>query len=222
MKMRVKWKCISFAVAAATLLAGCGAQQQIAAPRAIPLQVPTAADHGFKSLYSFQSRPDGANPQNGVVAIGHTLYGATLYGGANGFGTVFSLTKDGSESVIYSFGQTPDGEYPLGELLARNGVLYGTTSGGGSGNAGTVFSITTGGVESVLFSLEEPNGNSPWAAVTAKRGTFYGTALDGGSKGFGTVYALDASGNETMLYDFRNQPDGADPQAPVVDVNGTL
>jgi uncharacterized repeat protein (TIGR03803 family) len=222
MDRAVQWTSIGFSVAAAALFAGCGSPQPIAAPRALPPEAHAVADHGFKSLYSFANRPDGANPQNGVIAIGHTLYGATLYGGANDFGTVFSLSKGGTESVLYSFAETPDGEYPLGELLARHGVLYGTTSGGGSGNAGTVFSVTSAGAESVLYSLEEPDGNSPWAAVTAKSGTFYGTALDGGSKGFGTVYALNASGNQTVLHDFGNQPDGADPQAPVVDVNGTL
>ena len=43
-------------------------------------------------LYRFAGGSDGANPTAGLTKIGRTLYGTTLYGGASGNGTVFSLS----------------------------------------------------------------------------------------------------------------------------------
>ncbi len=43
-------------------------------------------------LHSFQSNgTDGYHPYGGVILVGKTLYGTTLYGGANNVGTVFKL-----------------------------------------------------------------------------------------------------------------------------------
>jgi hypothetical protein len=36
---------------------------------------------------------DGSYPASGVINVGRTLYGTTLYGGAHGGGTVFSLSR---------------------------------------------------------------------------------------------------------------------------------
>ncbi|MFY9739997.1 MAG: choice-of-anchor tandem repeat GloVer-containing protein [Candidatus Cybelea sp.] len=99
-------------------------------------------------LYSFGASEDGANPYAGLVNINGTLYGTTAYGGANGDGTVFSITPSGTETVLYSFkGGLGDGEYPFASPISIKGTLYGTTSQGGancspSGGCGTVFSIT--------------------------------------------------------------------------------
>jgi hypothetical protein len=63
---------------------------------------------------------------------------------------VFSITPDGTETVIYSFQGGSDGATPSGKLLDVDGALYGTTFmgglcpnyGGGANGCGTVFSIT--------------------------------------------------------------------------------
>jgi uncharacterized repeat protein (TIGR03803 family) len=90
-------------------------------------------------LYSFASNPDGANPWGGLIrdAAGN-LYGTTLQGGTNGFGTVFKVDSTGKETVLHSFAGN-DGGMPYGGLiLDAAGNLYGTTSLG----RGTVFKIT--------------------------------------------------------------------------------
>ena len=38
---------------------------------------------------------EGANPQAGLVLSGGTLYGTTLNGGSEGYGTVFAVNTDG-------------------------------------------------------------------------------------------------------------------------------
>lgn len=175
---------------------------------------------GYDLIYSFSGTPDGSGPQTGVVGIGSALYGTTLFGGANNFGTVFSITQGGTESVVYSF-QRYDGWYPVGALLARKGSLYGTTAAGGSESAGTVFSITSG-AESILTNFNETDGDEPWSGLVASSGTMYGTTVTGGSNDYGTVYALSSSGGETVLHNFGREPDGEGPNGPVIDVKGTL
>jgi uncharacterized repeat protein (TIGR03803 family) len=103
-------------------------------------------------LYSFcQVQPecaDGADPDAGLINVKGTLYGTTEHGGANGYGTVFSVTTTGHEAVVYSFAGDGDGEFPQASLLNVGGVLYGTTSEGAtfggvcqSIGCGAVFSL---------------------------------------------------------------------------------
>ena len=90
---------------------------------------------------------NGSNPYGGLTlsADGRTLYGTTQFGGANGYGEVFSLPAGGgTPTVLASFDNT-DGANPIGDLTlsADGGTLYGTTENGGANNAGTVFSVPT-------------------------------------------------------------------------------
>lgn len=76
-----------------------------------------------------------------------TLYGTTLYGGANscgryyGCGTVFSIAPAGKETVLHSFGASSDGALPQAGLVDVDGALYGTTIYGGAHDEGTVYSL---------------------------------------------------------------------------------
>jgi uncharacterized repeat protein (TIGR03803 family) len=147
-----------------------------------------------KLLYSFKgSSKDGADPEGGLTAIKHTLYGTTKGGGAYGDGTMFSITPTGKETVLYSFTGS-DGSGPVATLLNVNGTLYGTTSFGGAYNYGTVFSITLSGHETVLHSFD-PNGSGfdgadPESGVIDVNGTLYGTTYGGGQEEVGTVYSI--------------------------------
>jgi uncharacterized repeat protein (TIGR03803 family) len=96
-------------------------------------------------LHSFGGLGDGAYLW-AAVTFGKkgNLYGATLYGGAYGEGTVFELTPKGKETVLYSFGsQAGDGNYSYATpIFDKKGNLYGTTLWGGAYAAGTVFELT--------------------------------------------------------------------------------
>jgi uncharacterized repeat protein (TIGR03803 family) len=98
-------------------------------------------------LYSFKGGTgDGESPAVGLLNVEGTLYGTTAGGGANGHGTVFSITPSGAETVLYSFKGGKDGKEPSAGLLNIKGTLYGTTElGGGSGcgkGCGTIFSLS--------------------------------------------------------------------------------
>jgi len=96
-----------------------------------------------KVLHSFGAEPDGANPYALLVLDEQgNLYGTTYAGGAHGQGTVFEVTKTGTEKVLYSFGGT-HGANPYAALVRdTQGNLYGTTYAGGAHGQGTVFKLT--------------------------------------------------------------------------------
>jgi uncharacterized repeat protein (TIGR03803 family) len=93
-------------------------------------------------LYSFKGgKTDGGHPWAGLTNVNGTLYGTTRNDGALGYGTVFSITLSGKETVLHSFARYEDGQYPYADLLEDNGTLYGTTPYGGALGYGTVFSL---------------------------------------------------------------------------------
>jgi uncharacterized repeat protein (TIGR03803 family) len=98
---------------------------------------------GEHVLHFFAGGKDGADSEAGLTLVNGTLYGTTFAGGSsNGFGTLFSITPDGTETVLHAFVDVNAGANPDADLLFANGVLFGTTQKGGSADAGTVFSYT--------------------------------------------------------------------------------
>ena len=78
---------------------------------------------------------DGANPNGLVFDQSGNLYGTTVGGGKFNPGTIFRLSRHGSEwkeTVLYSFTAGNDGAYPsAAPTLDSAGNLYGTTLWGG-------------------------------------------------------------------------------------------
>ncbi len=197
-------------------------------------------------LYSFQgdngSANDGANPSASLLAVKGLLYGTTEYGGIASSGgcnagTVFRMGILGAEKVLYRFyGYNchgyiyNDGANPVASLIDVKGKLYGKTSNGGSDEYyGTVFRISTSGREKVLhnFGIYQ-DGANPAASLIDLKGTLYGTTEEGigttgEGRGLGTVFTVCTTGTEHVLYNFPyGAPDGADPAAGLIDINGTL
>ncbi len=106
----------------------------------------------YTTLYNFCSQPnctDGGAPTGTLVqATDGNFYGTTPSGGANGRGTIFSITPNGVFTTLHTFCgalHCTDGSQPVAGLLqATNGNFYGTTSSGGKGNDGTVFRLNMG------------------------------------------------------------------------------
>jgi uncharacterized repeat protein (TIGR03803 family) len=173
-------------------------------------------------LYSFGSQGNDGNYPYARVVFGPDglLYGTTIHGGAEGYGTVFSLQPPATackaalcpwvETVIHSF-TLADGAYPgYGDLtFDQAGNIYGTTI-DSSGSGGVVFKLTRSGrawTESVLWSFTGgSDGSNPVSGVIFdSAGNLYGTTSSGGSDFNGTVYELSptpSGWSETTLHSF--------------------
>ncbi|HEY1681470.1 MAG TPA: choice-of-anchor tandem repeat GloVer-containing protein [Candidatus Tumulicola sp.] len=227
--------------AAAALLAGCGGSQPplSLSPDGLASQQ-SRGSQAYHILHEFgDSAGDGTNPTAELINVKGTLYGTTRNGGANGAGTVYSITKTGEEKVLYSFSglaftSSSDGAQPTTRLVNVNGTLYGTTSAGGTHmcggvTCGTVFSITTSGKETVIHSFDysTTDGALPDAGLIDVNGTLYGTTYAGGAHlcggtYCGTVFSITTGGTVKVLHSFGETNDGMYPEAALLDVGGTL
>jgi uncharacterized repeat protein (TIGR03803 family) len=184
-------------------------------------------------VYSFAGGTDAVNPVAGVtVDAAGNLYGTTSFGGANGDGAVYKLSRSGSgwtESVIYSFQGANDGQAPVGGvILDQAGNLYGTTFLGGLNGGGTVYKLSPSGGGWTLTTLYSfSGGGGPYNFLTFdSHGNLYGTTNRDGAFGDGSVFKLTPNGSGWTfadLYDFTNGNDGGFPYGGVaVDANGDV
>ncbi len=232
---------------AAALLGGCGAlplsvskgqgdMPSIGAPGALsqtraPAERSTSTN--YKVVYSFGAIPDGFGPLARLIDVGGTFYGTTWEGGYNSCatsmynnscGTVFSVTKGGTEKVLHNFsGPSGDANLPIAGLIDVAGTLYGTTYGGGTYDYGAVYSITTGGTEKVLHSFGAgSDGQLPVAGLIDVKGTLYGTTTQGGAYYDGTVFSITPNGTENVLHSFGPGRHPERPTGALIDASGAL
>jgi uncharacterized repeat protein (TIGR03803 family) len=165
----------------------------------------------YTTLHSFAGFPsDGADPSAGLVqGSDSNFYGTTSQGGMNGqgftngtavgYGTVFSISPSGGETILYSFGQYYTTS--AGLVQGSDSNFYGTTVQGGSGRCvggcGTVFRIspTVGYTSLYSFADSDKDGAFPSGTlVQGSDGNFYGTT-EGGRYGKGSVFELTLGGD---------------------------
>ena len=149
-------------------------------------------------MFSF-NYADGSAPGSRMVqdAKGN-FYGTTGGGGASQNGTIFELTKKGTEIVLHNFTGAGDGAGPYGGVVRdAKGNLYGTTfQGAGSGcggyGCGTVYKLDSTGNFTVLhvFTGKADGGQPDGSLILDKTGNLYGTTSTGGSSNAGTVFML--------------------------------
>lgn len=172
---------------------------------------------GFTILHHFQGgAADGARPAAAVIEGSDGLvYGTTEYGGANNFGTVFRMNKDGSSyAITYHFptNSGPTASYPrspVGALLeGSDGLIYGTTRAGGSASQGAAYRMQKNGTGiTILHSFSSFDGYYPRGAmVEGADGWMYGATSQGGSpavSAYGTVFKMTKTGGSyTVLRSF--------------------
>ncbi len=186
---------------------------------------------GYTNLYHFTAltgsgatNTDGASSYGGLLLSSGKLYGTTYYGGNWGFGTVFTLSTNGTGFLsLHSF-TGGEGHSPYASLAFSGGKVFGTTEYGGVAGSGAVFSMNTDGsgyASLYSFSASE-DGTLPQSALILAGKTFYGTAEYGGSFGGGTVYKVNADGSDfTLLHAFTNT-DGIYPVDQLTLSGGTL
>jgi uncharacterized repeat protein (TIGR03803 family) len=173
-------------------------------------------------MYSFcpqKGCAQGSNPYAGLVPAVNSslLYGTSASGGANGLGSIFTVSATGQLTTLFSFTALSGHQPYAGLIQASDGNFYGTTHLGGTQTDGAVIKITPTGTLTTLYSFcSVPNctdGKWPWAGlVQASDGNLYGTTNEGGAYGAGTVYQITTSGALTTIYSFcasAGCPDGA-------------
>jgi uncharacterized repeat protein (TIGR03803 family) len=168
---------------------------------------------------------NGENPYAGptLSSDGSTLYGTTLWGGAYGYGEVFSLPVTGGTPTILASFNSSNEWYPDAGLTLSGSTLYGTTAYDGANGDGVVFSVpVTGGTPTVLASFNGSNGENPWADLTLSGSTFYGTTRGGGAYGYGEVFSLPITGGTPTVLASFNGSNGDAPEAGLILSGGTL
>jgi len=145
-------------------------------------------------LYTFTGGTDGGNSFAGLIMDKKgNLYGTASFGGTWGWGNVFKLAPNGTETVLYSFSGGTDGGQPYSSGVIKDGKgdLYGTTSVGGTFGNGVIFKLDSSGVETVLHAFKDKNGgNVEPGVIRDQSGNLYGTTILGGESRDGTVFEL--------------------------------
>jgi uncharacterized repeat protein (TIGR03803 family) len=144
-------------------------------------------------LHSFAGgTSDGCFPL-GSVAIDKAgnFYGTTEGCGSSNGGTVWELSKRGTETILHNFaGGYSDGCSPFaGVVLDSKGNLYGDTLECGAVDDGTVWELSNGTL-TLLHSFDSSDGALPVGELlrTAK-GELFGTTEFGGTYGRGVVWS---------------------------------
>lgn len=152
----------------------------------------------FTILHSFRGgTTDGSYPYGSVVLDeSGNLYGTTYFGGSDGDGTIWKMSKTGKEIVLHSFAGSPsDGCTPTaGVARDSKGNLYGVAS-CGAYNHGALYELGATGSLTLLHSFNGSDGDSPLGEVVwTPKGMLFGTTRQGGSgsdctSGCGTVWS---------------------------------
>jgi uncharacterized repeat protein (TIGR03803 family) len=189
----------------------------------------------LKTVYTFGDQDDGSVAGGNPLVLAKnssTFYGATLYGGDNGEGVIFSFTPpsgfgatEGTFTTLASFPYTPQSNpmsYGAGAgalVQGSDGYFYGVTQFGGDNGAGSLFQFVPNGTSSAIntgysFPLMSDAYGNPLSLgintpVQAASGVFFATTQFGGNiynsssgEGDGTLFCIDTNGNFTPLFSF--------------------
>jgi uncharacterized repeat protein (TIGR03803 family) len=179
------------------------------------------------TLATFAGTSNGSVPRGGLILVGGSLYGTTFTGGANGFGTVYSVPGNGGAvTTLATFDSGAGGSSPYDRLLLSGSTLYGTNNQGGAGTWGTVFSVPLGGgaVTALGSFTGSPTGGAlPISSVILSGGTLYGTTTSGGANNKGIVFSVPVGGGAvTTLATFAGTSNGATPGGSLTLIGSTL
>ena len=162
---------------------------------------------------------------------------ATIRVGAAAYlSALFGLNAGAAEHTIYSLPCYPNGgkDASGSRVTDSSGNLYTTSIGGGQFNLGTVLELAapsgggTAWTGTTIYSFGTADASNPKAGLLqGPSGSYYGTAYyndDSGCDGYGcgAVFQLLPPTNTvpswtvTVLYDFTGAPDGANPNASLV------
>jgi len=176
------------------------------------------SDGTYSMIHQFRDGSvsnDGADPQTALIqASDRNFYGTTVSGGSAGLGTVFSMTPQGTVTILHSFGDGSvfnDGKSPSSSLCQGiDGNFYGATRYGGSQQLGTIFKMTPQGSVTILHNFGDGTvGNdrtsvlvSDLNLIPGPDGNIYGAIENGGSNNKGMLFQISPQGTMLVLHSF--------------------
>jgi uncharacterized repeat protein (TIGR03803 family) len=174
------------------------------------------SDGVYNVLKSLSSPSDGGFPKSGLSKeIDGRFYGVCEFGGANGFGTLFSIEEDGNFTKIHDLEYVQDGANPQSSLAISGSSIYGVTVTGGANNFGTLIKINENEQIEKLHDFSVPlNGSDPEGLVFHD-GAFFGVSTDGGDFNEGIFYTIGLDGVRTKLHDFDPVLEGRNPNGDI-------
>lgn len=129
------------------------------------------------------------------------VFGTAFDGGANGVGTLYSLSPNGTGFTSLRDFAVATGSRPAAGLIeGSNGLLYGITSAGGTpaNTSGVIYSVNKNGTgytvlrEFAATGFEGADGQG--ALVQGSDGKLYGITSQGGPAGGGVIFRVNADG----------------------------
>ncbi len=160
-------------------------------------------DGAFSVLYSFDNDANGNLPADTLLqGTDGNLYGTASLGGANGNGTAYRISPQGTFAVIYSFQGSPDGTGPSAGLVeGKDGDLYGTTYNGGhppvssGSNYGTVYKLAPPAPLPHLTLVSSPSSAGVGQTITLY---WYSSGVTSCTASDGWAGAKAVSGSEAV------------------------
>lgn len=194
---------------------------------------------GFQTLHQFSAAgssdlsTNGSLPIAGLISGGDGyFYGTTAFGGANGSGTVYRLSADGTAfTLLHSFTSTEGGSQAA-LVRASDGRFYGTCFQGGTTLKGLLFGLAADGSGfQALHTFtaydgqgHNTDGAAPVGALAqGPDGALYGATQTGGAYSHGGVYRVTLDGSFQALTSFgaaSTDPNG--PTGNLVRLGSTL
>ena len=169
---------------------------------------------GFQKLLDFDGANKGSYPYGSLTLLGDSLYGMNYNGGANGYGVIFKISRNGSGfQKLFDFNYPGTGYGSYGSLTLSGDSLYGMAPYGGTNYDGVIFKINkNGNGYQKLRDFSWSDGGSPRGSLTLLGDFLYGMTYAGGNN-YGTMFKISTkSGAYQKLFDFDYANNGGYPQ----------
>ncbi len=156
--------------------------------------------------FTFGSVAEGYSPSAGLVYVNSKLYGITPLGGANGYGTIFSVNIDGTGYNNEFDMALATGATGVSEMIVFNSKIYGMTSAGGANTFGVLFEydyLATTYTDLIDFTGTAGGfkGSAPQGKLYTDGTYLYGMTRLGGANSAGVLFQYDLA-TYTVLHEF--------------------
>jgi uncharacterized repeat protein (TIGR03803 family) len=176
----------------------------------------SGADHTLLHEFLGQLQGDGSEPVAALIQSANgVLYGTTLQGGLNNFGTIYKLNTNGLGYQVIHHCENSLGIQPVSQVIqGSGGALFGTFSLGGPSGNGLAFRLNTDGTGFTVlraFTGLDGDGMQPYSPLLlGSDGAFYGSTFLGGGYSTnganGTIFKLFASAPQVRITSIEPAP----------------